>query len=262
MTGDGSAWKPGELVLLWASERDVIVLPLEPGPRSVGGRGVVDLTPLIGAEAGGAFEWAGRRYRALRPSLADLFAILDRRAQVVTQKDSARLLQLAGVGPGARVAEAGSGSGWLTVALAFAVGPTGAVYSFDRRPEFLDVARQNLRRVGLEARVTFEERDVAREGFAQSGLEAILLDLPEPWTLLDGASRALAPGGRLCAYLPTYNQLERTVRALRDARFAEVRAEELLLRPIEVGEGGTRPAFEMLGHTGFLVTSRWMGPPW
>lgn len=262
MTEEASTWKPGELVLLWASERDAIVLPLEPGSRSVGGRGVVDLTPLVGAAIGGPFEWAGRRYRALRPSLGDLFAMLERRAQIVTQKDAARLLQLAGVGPGARVAEAGSGSGWLTVALAFAVGPTGTVFSFDRRPEFLEVARQNLRRVGLGSRVAFEERDVAREGFAKTGLEAILLDLPEPWTVLEAARRALDPGGRLCAYLPTYNQLERTVRALRDAQFAEVRAEELLLRPIEVGEGGTRPAFEMLGHTGFLVTGRWMGPPW
>lgn len=262
MPEDSSTWKPGELVLLWASERDAIVLPLEPGPRSIGGRGVIDLAPLVGAPVGGAFQWAGRAYRALRPSLADLFAMLERRAQVVTQKDAARLLQLAGVGPGARVAEAGSGSGWLTVALAFAVGPSGTVYSFDRRPEFLEVARQNLRRVGLEARVAFAGKDVARDGFAESGLDAILLDLPEPWTVLEAAGRALAPGGRLCAYLPTYNQVEQTVRALREARFVEVRAEELLLRPIEVGEGGTRPAFEMLGHTGFLVTGRWMGPPW
>jgi tRNA (adenine57-N1/adenine58-N1)-methyltransferase catalytic subunit len=257
-----SVWKEGDLLLLWGSSRDSLLLPLERGVRSVEGRGVVDLAPILGTPPGGTFEWAGRRYRVLRPSLGDLFAALERKAQVVTQKDAARLIHLAGIGPGSRVAEAGSGSGWLTVALAFAVGPGGEVHSFDRRPEFLEVARANLARVGLASRVRFEPRDVAAQGLPLTGLDAVLLDLAEPWSVIGAASRALAPGGRLCAYLPTFNQLERTVREMREAYFEEVRAEELLLRPIEVGEGGTRPSFEMLGHTGFLVVGRWMGGPW
>ncbi|MCI4334195.1 MAG: tRNA (adenine-N1)-methyltransferase [Thermoplasmata archaeon] len=255
-------WKEGELALLWGSARDQVLLVLQRGSQSVEGRGVLDLSGQIGELPGTTVDWAGRKYRLLRPALGDLLGSLQRRAQVVTAKDAARLIQLAGVGPGSRVAEAGSGSGWLTVALAFAVGPSGHVYSHDRRPEFLEFAKANVRRVQLGERVEFVEADVAERGFAARDLDAVILDLPEPWTGLSAASESLAPGGRLAAYTPTYNQLEHTVRSLREAGFEGAQAEELLLRPIEVGEGGTRPSFEMLGHTGFLLVARWMGPPW
>jgi tRNA (adenine57-N1/adenine58-N1)-methyltransferase len=258
----GDAWAEGDLALLWGSARETLLLRLARGPQSVEGRGVLDLSLQIGAAPGGGITWAGRKFRLLRPSLSDLLGALERRAQVVSPKDAAQLLLLAGVGPGNRVGEAGSGSGWLTVVLAHAVGSTGRVYSFDRRRDFLDFARRNVERVGLAPRVEFAERDVAVDGFGTNSLDAILLDVPEPWAVLPGAREALVPGGRIATYSPTYNQVERTVHALRELGFEDARSEELLLRTIEVGEGGTRPAFEMLGHTGFLSVARWMGGPW
>ncbi len=226
------------------------------------GKGVVDLTPLVGADPGSPFDWAGTRYRVLRPNLSDLIAHLRRRAQIVTPKDAQQLLLLGGVGPGAKVLEAGAGSGALTMVLAFAVGPTGRVISYDRRPDFLEVARRNLAAAGLEDRVEFRLRDLGAEGIEERGASSLVLDVAEPWTVLPSARDALVAGGSVATYTPTYNQLERTVRELRALGFEEVRSIELLERSLHVGEGGTRPEFEMLGHTGFLTGARWMGGPW
>ena len=142
------------------------------------------------------------------------------------------------------------------MALAYAVGPHGRVISYDRREDFLEAARANVRRAGLEARVSFRLRDVATDGLDATELSSVILDLPEPWAVLPSVRSSLVPGGYIATYTPTYNQLERTVRTLRDLGFDEVRAVELLERGLHVGEGGTRPAFEMLGHTGFLAAGQ------
>jgi tRNA (adenine57-N1/adenine58-N1)-methyltransferase catalytic subunit len=261
-TGEEEPLQEGEEVLLWAPSGESAILRLVRGPQSVEGRGVVDLSDAVGKAPGILLDWAGTPHRVLRPSFGDRLRALRRKAQVVTPKDATALLLLTGIGPGDRVAEAGSGSGWLTVWLAHAVGPQGRVYSFDRRPDFLEVARANVKRAGFAERVEFQQRDVVSEGWGVNRLTAILLDLPEPWSALAPCRDALRLGGRVAGYTPTYNQLERFRHALRDDGFQEAESLELLQRTIEVGEGGTRPAFEMLGHTGFLTAARWMGPPW
>ncbi len=252
----GECWAEGEVVALKRPGVAATLIPLERGPRRVGNEGVVDLSSLIGAAPGGEFLWSGTTYRAMRPSLSDLFGALHRGAQIVTPKDAAHLLWLAGVAPEGKVIEAGAGTGALTVALAFAVGPAGSVVSYDRRREFLETARTNVERAGFASRVDFRVRDVARDGFDLAGVGSVVLDLPEPWEVLASARTALATGGYVATYTPTYNQLERTVRELRALRFDEVRALEVLERGLHVGEGGTRPEFEMLGHTGFLASGR------
>lgn len=248
--------EPGEIVLLRRGDGESILLPLEGKPVLLEGRGVVDLSGHIGRPPGAEVTWAGDTFRLLRPDLSDRLARLRRGAQIVTPKDAQYLLYLAGVGPGARVAEAGSGSGALTLVLAHAVGGEGRVYSFDRRPDFLEAARANVASAGWASRVVFEERDVAKEGLGASDLDAVLLDLAEPWAVLGHARDALRAGGRVATYTPTYNQLERTVRTLRELEFTELRSVELLERELHVGPGGTRPEFEMLGHTGFLAAGR------
>ena len=254
MTDD--RWKEGETVALKTLGAPAFLVLLARGPVRVGDDGVIDLTAQIGAAPGEAVPWLGKTYRVLRPSLADLFSTLRRGAQIITPKDAVEILFMAGVAPGTQVAEAGSGSGALTIALAHAVGASGHVTSFDRRRDFLDAARANVTRAGLADRVTFRERDVARNGIDLAGVASIVLDLPEPWAVLASARTALALGGYVATYTPTYNQLERTVQAFRSLGFDEVRALELWERGLHVGDGGTRPAFEMLGHTGFLASGR------
>jgi tRNA (adenine57-N1/adenine58-N1)-methyltransferase len=248
--------REGELVLLRRSERDSVLLRLRDGPQVVEGRGVVDLSAFVGQAAGAEVTWAGARYRLLRPSLSDRVQHLRRKAQIVTPKDAQYLLYLAGIGPGSRVAEAGAGSGALTLILAHAVGDTGRVFSYDRRPEFLEVARRNVTAAGFADRVEFRERDVATSGIDEPELSAVVLDLSEPWAVLESAHSALVLGGYVATYTPTYNQLERTVQRLRSLGFEEVRSLELLERELHVGSGGTRPEFDMLGHTGFLAGGR------
>jgi tRNA (adenine57-N1/adenine58-N1)-methyltransferase len=249
-------WAEGDTVALKRSGATALLVRLAPGPQKVGNEGVLDLTSLIGQLPGSSVTWLGTPYRAVRPSLSDLLGSLRRGAQIIAAKDAFHLLYLAGVGPGATVAEAGAGSGALTIVLAFTVGPSGRVVSYDRRQDFLEAARANVRRAGLDSRVSFRLRDVATDGLDAEGFSSVVLDLPEPWAVLAHAKKALASGGYVATYTPTYNQLERTVRMLRELGFDEVRAVELLERGLHVGEGGTRPDFEMLGHTGFLASGR------
>ena len=250
------AWAVGDVALLRRSARDATLVRLQNGPVTFEGQGVLDLSEQIGRAPGGTVQWAGASYRLLRPTLSDLLSHVKRKAQIVTPKDAVYLLYLAGIGPGSQVAEAGAGSGALTIVLAHSVGPSGKVTSFDRRSDFLDVARRNVHAAGYEGRVEFQERDVGSAGFGPGPFDAVVLDLPEPWVAAEKAREALRPGGRIATYTPTYNQLEQTVRTLGRLKFEEIRSVELLERNLHVGEGGTRPEFEMLGHTGFLTGAR------
>lgn len=256
MPTDIEPWVEGDVVSLKSAGAPSLVLRLLRGPQRVGDAAVVDLTEQIGRPPGATFEWLGTTYRVVRPSLGDLFQSLTRGPQIVTPKDCARVVSLAALAPGDHVIEAGSGSGALTVALAYAVGPTGRVTSLDRREESLRLARENLERTGLSDRVTWVERDVVRDGLGPGPADAVVLDLPEPWAVLPSAHAVLRTGGYLVTYTPTYNQLERTVRTLREQGFDEVQALEVLERSLSVSDGGTRPSFDMLGHTGFLSTGR------
>ncbi len=248
--------REGEAVVLKRRGEPGHLARLARGPQPIGTEAVVDLTVAIGRPPGVEIDWLGHPYRVLRPSTADLLHRLRRGAQIVTSKDAIQLLYLANVQPGDRVLEAGSGSGALTVVVARAVGPTGRVVSYDRRADFLGVAQENVRAAGLDGRVSFRLRDVGRDGFDERDADAVLIDVPEPWTVVEAARDALAVGGHLATYTPTYNQLERTVRSMRDHGFDEVRALELLERALHVADGGTRPEFDMLGHTGFLAAGR------
>lgn len=245
----------GEHVLLRRKEGESYLVPLKRGPSQVEDLGILDLSAAIGQPEGCTIPVAGRSFQVFRPRLPDLVAQMRRRSQVITPKDAVTLLYLGGVEPGSFVLEAGTGSGALTLFLAVAVGPTGKVVSYDRRPEHQKVARDNLERSGLSDRVELRIRDV-KEGFGEKDADAVLLDLPDPWEVIVPAKEALRVGGYLTTYTPTYNQLEHAVRALREAGFEEVRAQETLERGLHVGEGGTRPDFEMLGHTGFVAAGR------
>lgn len=252
-------WEEGDMATLLRPGEAPVLLRVRRAPQAIGAQGVLDLTSELGRPPGGEVEWLGRRYRLVRPSIADLLGALERGPQIVTAKDAFHLAYLAGVAPGAEIAEAGTGSGALTIVLATLVGPSGRVLSYEKRPEFLEAARRNVERAGLGERVSFRLRDVAAEGIEARDLSSVVLDLPEPWAIVRSAREALRQGGYLTTYTPTFNQLERTVRELRADGFDDVRALELLERPIHVGDGGTRPAFEMLGHTGFLAVGRKVG---
>jgi tRNA (adenine57-N1/adenine58-N1)-methyltransferase len=157
--------------------------------------------------------------------------------------------------PGQTVLEAGIGSGSLTIALASAVGPQGKVISYDIREEFIEHAMKNLRQSGLSQYVTTKLKDVT-EGIDEHDLDAIILDIPNPWAAVEHAWNGLKVGGYLCTYSPLISQVEQTVRAIEQHPFIECKTYENIQREMVVSKHGTRPSFDMLGHTGYLTFAR------
>lgn len=216
--------------------------------------GVVDPARLRGLD-GQKTAVGGRPYLVLRPSILDFLQSLHREAQTIGPKDIASILLHADIRPGARVLEGGSGSGSLTVALARAVGSEGSIVSVDLREEALAAAQANVERAGLLTRVRFRQGDV-RTDLGERDLDAVLLDLPDPWSAVSAAWTELAPCGHLGTFSPNMEQVKETVMAIRTKPFVDVRTIELIEREMEVREVGVRPSFAALGHTGYLTFAR------
>jgi tRNA (adenine57-N1/adenine58-N1)-methyltransferase len=200
----------------------------------------------------------GASLLCFRPRLADFVLKMGRGAQVIYPKDLGPLLVSADVFPGARVLEAGTGSGALTLALCRAVGAEGRVVSYERRAEFLDVARRNAEDFFGKVPSWLELRhgDVRVVATTGETFHRVLLDLPEPWAVLEEVGAALVPGGILATYLPTTGQVQEVVGAMREARFAEVETFEVLLRTWHVEPRSVRPDHRMVAHTGFITVGR------
>jgi tRNA (adenine57-N1/adenine58-N1)-methyltransferase len=202
----------------------------------------------------------GTPYLAVRPLLADYVLGMPRGATVVYPKDAAQIITMADIFPGARVLEAGAGSGALACSLLRAVGDDGHVTSYERRAEFAEVARRNVENFfgtphPAWTLVVGDVRDVELNESAD--IDRVVLDMLAPWECLDVAATALVAGGVICCYVSTTTQLSSVVEALRaHGSFAEPSAFETLVRTWHVDGLAVRPDHRMVGHTGFLVTAR------
>ncbi|MCL6466065.1 MAG: tRNA (adenine-N1)-methyltransferase [candidate division WOR-3 bacterium] len=244
----------GDFVLLYHSEDMKFLIRVEEQGKFSTHRGNVEFKDIIGKEYGDWVETQlGTKFYILKPALADLLSKVKRKTTVVYPKDTGFMLLQTLVFPGARVIEVGSGSGGLTVVLASFVGPQGRVYSYERRPEFSTLAQENVARYGLEAVCEFFVLDPAEQGFQQKEVDAVFLDVPEPWTLVKPARQALKSGYALAALVPTVEQLRRLNSALGAAGFVRVRAKEILERGLFLRETGIRPVDRMVAHTAYLV---------
>lgn len=199
----------------------------------------------------------GERFFALAPTLAEYVLEMPRGAQVIYPKDLALIVLWADIFPGARVAEAGTGSGALTMVLVRAVGPAGHVFSYDVREDFSARAASNVERyLGATETLTVRIHDVT-EGIPDAPVDRVILDLPEPWRVVAPAAAALAPGGLFCSYVPTVPQVQQTVASLRaQGGFALIETIEALVRPWNVDGQSVRPVHRMVAHTGFLTVAR------
>jgi tRNA (adenine57-N1/adenine58-N1)-methyltransferase len=180
---------------------------------------------------------------------------------VVYPKDAAQIVAFADVFPGARVLEAGAGSGALSCWLLRAVGEQGTLVSFERRPDFAEIARRNVEQFFGGAPPTWQlvNGEFSPEGLAD--FDRVILDMLAPWDCVDAVASVLAPGGLACCYVATTTQLSRTVETLRGhGGFDEPTAWESLVRGWHVEGLAVRPQHRMVGHTGFLVTARRLAP--
>ena len=256
MTPLTSTLRPGDVVMLVDERRKQFIFRLEPGAELQTHRGILRHDDLIGVGWGSRISsHLGYSFVVLVPSLYDRLLHLRRQSQIVFPKELGYILLHLAVGEGSTVIEAGSGSGALTVALAWSVGPSGHVASYDRRQDLQDVARRNVQRFGLEERVTFHERDIA-EGFLETDAGALFLDLPDPHLYLPQVRAALRLGSPFGALLPTANQVSALILALEQNDFARIEVCELLLRFYKPVPARLRPTDRMVAHTGYLVFAR------
>lgn len=255
MAGDHrGVLRAGERALLVDAKDRRYLIELRPGTSFHTHAGIVEHDQLIGRPPGSAVVGStGRRFLVVRPTLAEAVLKMPRGAQVIYPKDLGAILMRADIAPGVRALEAGVGSGALSMTLLRA----GAeVVGYELREEFARRAAANVAgMLGDDVRYRVEVRDVY-DGIDEHGLDRVLLDLPEPWRVLRHAEEAMAPGGILCAYLPSVNQTAQLREALDRSAFGLASTVEVLQRTWHVEPRSVRPDHRMVGHTGFLTTAR------
>ncbi|MFQ6107721.1 MAG: tRNA (adenine-N1)-methyltransferase [Thermoplasmata archaeon] len=249
-----------QVVLIDARGKKRIV-SLTGGTVKVGRVGVLDTSGIDESTLGKAIEIGDARFLVLEPGLLDRVESVSRTAQIILPKDAALIILNCDIKAGSIVVEGGTGSGALTIVLANFVRPDGKVVSYESRRDFLRVAKMNLENARMLDACQLKEGDIS-EGIDERDVDAVILDIPTPWKVIEPAHEALRPGGHFASFVPTMNQVEKTVNELKRNPFVEVRTLETLERQLEVGEMGTRPSFKMLGHTGYLTFARKVESPY
>lgn len=218
---------------------------------------------LVGMPEGSVVSTsAGLKFTAFKPLLGDFVLSMPRGATIVYPKDAAMIIGVADIFPGAKVIEAGVGSGALAISLLRAVGPNGQLDSFERREDFADIARENVQTYfgSLPTNWSLTVGSV-QDSTAESKYDRVVLDMLAPWECVDYAANVLRPGGVFLAYVATTTQLSSTAEALKgDGRFTEPLSSETIVRDWHHEGLAVRPMQRMIGHTGFLIVSRRMAP--
>lgn len=254
---DRGRLQAGDAVLFIDGKEREYLRKLRPGSSIHLRDGHMRADQLIGLDEGSTvYNSAGEPFLLLRPTFASLIPNLPRRAQVIYPKDIGPILLWGDIYPGARVLEVGTGPGALTIALLRAVGSAGAVFSYEIREDFYEMARTNVREFHGEAPNWTLRLANPLDGVEERDIDRMVVDIAEPWTLLGVAAAVLRPGGVLVAYVPTVLQVKQFVDQAREGGFAAVRAMETLIRFWHVRGLSVRPEHRMIGHTGFVVVAR------
>lgn len=246
----------GDIILLVGKDRRTYIRTVAEGKQFQCHLGVIELDNLVGLTYGSQVPThMGHKLFVMTPNTDDIIRHLQREGQIIFPKDLGYIALKLGIRPGVHVIEAGTGSGALTLTLALLVGDTGHVYSYERRPNMHERALNNLRRYGMLDRATLHVREIER-GFDERDVDALFLDVREPWDYLPQAREALRGGGFFGALVPTINQVVTLTEHLYDGPWFFLEIEELLLRQYKTIPARIRPDEQMVGHTGYLVFAR------
>ena len=248
----------GETAIMIDTKQRLYLVTLQPGGKYSFHGGTVAFDDIIGQEEGLVLHSSHNQPLVVfRPSLGQYVLKMPRGAQVIYPKDLGTMVMAADIFPGAVVLESGTGSGALTMALLRAVGPEGRVISEEIREDFAHRAAVNIQRfMGAPPNLEIRIRDIY-EGIDVHDVDRIVLDLPEPWRIVEGSAKALRPGGYVASYLPTVLQVKQLVDALyRQGEFALIETVEILERHWYVADLSIRPEHRMVAHTGFITVAR------
>ncbi len=248
--------EPGQLVMLLNAKDKRYFVSAQEGQVMHTNEGILHLDEVRAAGWGQqVLTHKGYPFTVMRPTLYDLIKSVKRRTQIIYPKEIGYIAMKLGIGPGCRIVEAGCGSGGLTTALAWLVGDTGKVYTYERREEFYTLCRQNLERIGLAHRVEQFHHDIA-EGFHPHAADALFLDVREPCDYIRHIPDAVVPGAPIGFLLPTTNQVQDLLKAMEGGPFRQIEVLEIFLRHYKPVPERLRPDDRMVAHTGFLVFAR------
>lgn len=244
----------GEFVLLYNSENTQYLITLPKEGQFSTHKGMISLSEIKKKNFGDkVLSHTQYPFYILRPTLKDIEMKAKRKTTIIYPKDAGFMLLNSIIFPGAKVLEVGTGSGAFTTILANFVRPTGKVYSYEVREDFIELAKENLLRTHLEAFVEFILRDVAKDGFSEKDAECVFVDVAEPWQLVRASHFALKGGGTFASISPNIEQVQKTVRTLELEGFVRIKVFEISEREIMVRLTGTRPKERGITHTAYLV---------
>lgn len=250
---------PGDRVQLTDERGKMYSFYLIEGGQWHSHRGWINHNEIIGKEEGVVVTSSnGSNYQVFRPLLNDYVLSMPRGATIIYPKDSATIIGFADIFPGARVLEAGAGSGALSISILRAIGDNGELVSYEVRDDFRDIAKDSVKNYfGYVPKNWILKSGEVQSGEYAGNFDRVIYDMLAPWDALDTAIKALRHGGVLCCYVATTTQLSRTAEAIRESNeFSEPEAFETLLRNWHLEGLAVRPAHSMNAHTGFLLLSR------
>lgn len=221
--------------------------------------GIIDFDSIVGLEYGSSVITSKqKKVYLMLPTIFDFVMKSDRKTQIVYPKDLGYIAIRTGLKSGCNVLEIGTGSASLTTFFASLVGPSGHVYTYDVNEEFMEIARKNLKKSGMENYVSMFKRDIMTEGLERTDIDIAIIDLGDPWNVLQIVHKCLKNSGSVAVICPTMNQLEKTSKHMNEVGFMDIESTEIMIRNIEAREGKTRPSMRMIGHTTYLIFGRKM----
>jgi tRNA (adenine57-N1/adenine58-N1)-methyltransferase len=246
----------GSYVLLFHTSRKKWLTKVAAGKKLHTHLGIIDIGSTIDMEYGSVIRTTEDKVIFLiEPTIHDFIMKSERKTQIVYPKDLGFIAARTGLKNGSKVLEIGTGSGAAATYFASIVKPDGHIYSFDVNPDFMEIAKRNLEKAGMLQYVTLHQHD-PHQGVDVREADVALVDLGDPWTVLDQVHEALKGSGAFVAICPTMNQIEKTATELKKTGFVDIESVELLIRNMEAREGMTRPSMRMIGHTTYLVFAR------
>jgi tRNA (adenine57-N1/adenine58-N1)-methyltransferase len=247
--------KYGDKFILSDGKGNTWLLTLRPGGEFHTHYGAIAHDELLNYEYGDEIRLKNGVLWVLKPTTEDYILKVKRKTQIMYPKDIGILILRCGVKSGDHVLEIGTGSGALTTALATIVQPNGRVDTYERRIEFLELAKRNIHEYGLDKYVEFHHKDVLKATVRRGYYDAAFVDIDSPWLVADIVWHGLKGGATSVFLVPTYNQLEKLLEKLQE-KFIDINCIEVFYRDILMRKGRIRPSFKMIGYTALLISAK------